>query len=204
MGMIFWIYLVANTRCARLEESILYYWYSGWYNVIEKENKHIGNTYLSYAAQEVWSKIKVKTLFTLYLRRMALSKRCKKYPIILRATEWVIYLLGKRGQALRGHQEDISSNSKNPGSFLMLLRQIALCNPILAEHLNTPLSKNATSWSHLSQNVLMEETGMSTIQSELIEEITRAKCFSIMADEVTTQEILSKGFHYVDQNEKIR
>ena len=56
----------------------------------------------------------------------------------------------------------------------------------------------------MSQNVLMEETGMNTIQSELIEEITRAKCFSIMADEVTTQEILSKGFHYVDQNEKIR
>ena len=45
----------------------------------------------------------------------------------------------------------------------MLLQQIALYNPILAENLNTPLSKNATFQSPLSQKHLIEARGINTI-----------------------------------------
>ena len=88
------------------------------------------------------------------------SERCKKYPIILQVIARAIHLLGKQGLVLRGDREDISdisSNSENSRNFLMLLQKIALYNPILAEYLNTPLSKNATYLSALSQNELIEE-----------------------------------------------
>ena len=58
-----------------------------------------------------------------------ISKIYKKYPITLQAIAWVIHLLGKQGLDLSGHQEDksnTSSNSANPGNFLMLLQQMPL------------------------------------------------------------------------------
>ena len=84
----------------------------------------------------------------------------------MQAIERLIHLLGEQDQAC---SEDIertchSSNSENPGNFLLLLQQIALYNPILAEHLNIPLSKTATYLSPLSQNKLIEVTGINTIQ----------------------------------------
>ena len=52
----------------------------------------------------------------------------------------------------------------------------------------------------------MEVIGINRAQRELIEEITRAKFFSIMAEEVTThnEEMLPICFRYVNQNGKIR
>ena len=92
----------------------------------------------------------------------------------------VIHLLGKQGLALKGHREDmsgISSNSENPGNVFMFLQQIVLYNPILEEHLNTLLTKTAAYLSPFSQNELIEIIGIKTIQSKLIEEITRANFF---------------------------
>ena len=58
----------------------------------------------------------------------------------------------------------------------------------------------------MTQNELIGVTGINTIQSELIEEIARAKFFPVMADKVTTyiKEMLLICFCYVDQNEVIR
>ena len=58
----------------------------------------------------------------------------------------------------------------------------------------------------MTQNELIGVTGINTIQSELIEEIARAKCFPVTADKVTTyiKEMLLICFCYVDQNEVIR
>ena len=69
---------------------------------------------------------------------------------------------------------------------MILSQEIAFYNPILAKHLNNSLSKNATYLNPLSQNKLLEVIGINAIQSELIEEITRANFFSIMADELQT------------------
>ena len=66
---------------------------------------------------------------------------------------------------------------------MILLQQIAFYHPILAEHLNTPLSKNIL--SPFSQIELIEVIGINTIQNELIEETIGAKKFCIMVDEVT-------------------
>ena len=89
---------------------------------------------------------------------------------------------------------------------MILSQEIAFHNPILVKHLNNSLSKNATYLNPLSQNKLLEVIGINTIQTELIEEITRANFFSIMADELQTpnKEILSIYFLCVDQNEEIR
>ena len=138
-----------------------------------------------------------------------ISESCKKYPIILQALARVIHLLGKQALALRGHWEDISnisSNSENPGNILILLQQIALYNPILAEHLNTTLRKNATYLSLFWKNELIEVIRIYTIQSELLGQIKRTKFFSNMVDEVTThnEEMLSICFRYLDQHEEIR
>ena len=102
--------------------------YSGWHNFIEKENKHLGNTYHSDAVQETLGmKNKIENpLHTLPVQNDSVnSERCKKYLIVLHTIARVIHLLGKQGLALRGHREDIldiSSNSGNPGNFLMLLQ----------------------------------------------------------------------------------
>ena len=84
----------------------------------------------------------------------------------------------------------------------MLLQQIASYSHILVEQLNTSLSKKDTYLSTLSQNELIEVISINTIQSELIEEITRRKFFSLMVDKVTTHngEMLSICFRYVNQN----
>ena len=88
----------------------------------------------------------------------------------------------------------------------MLLQQIELYSPILVKHWSTPLSKNATFLSPLSQNELIEVIGINTLQSELMKEFRGTKFFSTMADEVKThnKEMLSIYFRYIDQNEEIR
>ena len=91
---------------------------------------------------------------------------------------------------------------KTPGKFLILLQQTAFYNPTLAEHLNTPPSKNATYLSPLLQTELIKVIGINAIHIQIIKKIARAKFFSIMEKKVTThnEEMLSIYFGYVDQN----
>ena len=82
---------------------------------------------------------------------------------------------------LKVRWEDLRKSWK----FLMLLQEIYY-NPTLAECMSFLLCKNTTYLIQLSQNKLIEVTGINTIQSNLIDKIIEVKFFSIMAVVVTS------------------
>ena len=88
----------------------------------------------------------------------------------------------------------------------MLFQEISHYNPTLARHFSTLFSKNTTYLSPLSQNELVEVTGINIVQSDTTNEIVKAKFFSTMADEVTlsNNEVRSISFHFVYENRDIR
>ena len=106
---------------------------------------------------------------------------------------------------MRGHRESMENRENrdnNPGNFIEFLREIANYSPELAEHMEKLASRNAT----LSQNELIGVIGINFIQNDLIDEIKKSGCFSIMADEViaSNEDIVSLCLRYVDSKDDIR
>ena len=101
--------------------------------------------------------------------------------------KWVIktiVLYGKQCIALRGYRGDIHSSSNNCGSFLVILKLLSETNSDLNHHLDAPSARNATYISPYIQNELIEIISYDILQKGLVEEVTEAKFFSLMADEV--------------------
>ena len=125
--------------------------------ILEKESKYTEKIYPSDTVREamgIMNKI-ANPFYTLPVKNN--SERYKIYPVIMRDASRVIDLLGKQGLALRRLREDISTTYLNSGIweiFLMLLQEIALCNPSfkIILFLNTLLCKNSTNFSSKSLN----------------------------------------------------
>ena len=101
----------------------------------------------------------------------------------------IVILCGKQGLALRGHRDDHiswtdhSGSLANEGNFIALVRFRAETDDVLAHHLaNSP--RNARYTSKTIQNELVDVIGRS-IRSDVVQEVKRAKFYSIIADEVT-------------------
>ena len=79
-------------------------------------------------------------------------------------------------------------------------------NEILRKHLETPAMKNATYVSPQTQNELLEIMGKQVILKDIVNEINRAKFYSIMADEVTSHNVehLAICARFVDAESNIR
>ena len=116
----------------------------------------------------------------------------------------IVMLCGKQGLALSGHrddkvswtnQEDVRSNK---GNFVELVRFRAETDLVLTQHLtNSP--SNARYTSKTIQNELVEVIGKS-IHNDILEEVKRAKFYSVIADEVTdiaNKEETSLALRYV-------
>ena len=117
----------------------------------------------------------------------------------------IVLLCGKQGLALRGHRDDHVNWSEareekcsNQGNFVELVRFRAEHDLILAQHLaNSP--RNARYTSKTIQNELVEVIGMA-ICNDILQEVQKAKYYSIIADEVTdvsNKEQLSHTIRYV-------
>lgn len=92
----------------------------------------------------------------------------------------------------------VSTEQSNEGNFVELVRFRAETDQVLATHLaNSP--RNGRYTSKTIQNELVEVTGNS-IRSDIVEEVKRAKFYSVIADEVTdssNKEELSLALRYI-------
>lgn len=94
----------------------------------------------------------------------------------------------------------------NPGNFLAMLKLIANYDPTLKGHLEHPRQRNATYISPRVQNEIIDIIGKNVINKSILDQIRRAKCFSIMVDEVTSNntEVIPLCISFIDSNKCIR
>ena len=72
------------------------------------------------------------------------------------------------------------------GIFLAMLKLIVNYDPVLKGHLVNPRQRNVTYVSPRIQNKINDIIGKHIIQKSILEQIRKAKFFSIMVDEVTS------------------
>lgn len=109
----------------------------------------------------------------------------------------IVYLT-KQGLALRGHDETTASN--NRGNYLELLYLMSQYSPVIKAHLEKHEKKsNATYLSPQSQNELIDVIGKECIRANIVEDIQKARFFSILCDESssTRTEYMSLVIRYV-------
>jgi len=111
--------------------------------------------------------------------------------------------VGLRSDGEHSHTTDMSNN---PGNFLAVLDLIGSHDVFLRQHLVQPAKKNCTYKSPQIQNELIEIIGREIIQKQIIDEVKKAKFYSLMADEVTSHnmEELSLCLRFVDEHRNIR
>ena len=116
-----------------------------------------------------------------------------------------ILYCGRQCIALRGDIERMDQPG-NPGNFLAMLKLIANYDPILKGHLENPRQRNATYVSPRIQNEIIDIIGKNIIQKSILEQIRKAKYFSIMVDEVTSHntEVMPLCIRFVDSDKHIR
>ena len=85
--------------------------------------------------------------------------------------------------------------SANPGNFLAFLKMVARHEDALIEHLTSRAMGNATYLSPDIQNELIHIIGKEVIQSEIVEEIKKAKFFSIIAYGLGISNVRGQGCH---------
>ena len=119
----------------------------------------------------------------------------------------VAILCGKQGLAMRGHRDnkvqwDDEGERPNEGNFVQLVCFRADTDKVLVEHLSKG-PKNARYTSKTIQNELVRVAG-DKIRTDILEEVKRAKFYSIIADEVTdasNKEELSLVIRYVHEGQ---
>lgn len=132
--------------------------------------------------------------------------RIKENRHILKCCANCTIYCGKQCIALHGDRENLEKLDQNPGNFLSMLKVVAIYDPILKKHLQKPRQRNATYLSPHTQNELIDIIGKNIIQSDIIKEIQKAVCYSIIVDEVTShnKEVMPICIRFVDENKNIR
>ena len=79
-------------------------------------------------------------------------------------------------------------------------------DPIVKQHLEKPKLKKCKISVSTDQNEMIDITGNQMIQKSLVEEIQKAKYFTILADEAAfhNQERIALCIRFVDKNQDIR
>ena len=133
------------------------------------------------------------------LRRIAANRH-----IVGRIAQAVLFC-GRQCIALREDSEDVASKG-NPGNFLAYLKDVATSDDVLKHHIYAPLKKNATYLSPRCQNEIIDIIGQQQILASILEEVRKARYFSVLADEVTShnQEQMALCVRFVDEDNRIR
>ena len=125
---------------------------------------------------------------------------------ILEGITRAILYCGRQCIALRGTEETSDGSGKsNPGNFLALLREFGHYDPVILQHLIHPQKQNATYLSADIQNEIIKIIG-DTIRQKILDEVTAAKFFTVMADEAEShnKEIMPLCVRFVDESDNIR
>ena len=121
--------------------------YSEWHNILQKQQRHVGNECHSTALTEAFGIIeKFETVVNTidYQTSQDIQNRYKTYPQIIEALARIVHLFGRQGLTLRGHRESLEEDESNMGNFLAIVKEIANSNPILKEHIEKPIRKDVT------------------------------------------------------------
>ena len=108
---------------------------------------------------------------------------------ILRWVIEVIITCGKQCLSLRSHRE--KTRDINSGNFLAILRLLGKTNQTLKEHLDNPIARNTQYLSPQIHNKIIGIIAYNVLQRDLIDEVKKAKFFTILADEIE--------IHHVEQ-----
>ena len=181
------------------------------YNIQEKKRKHCAREYHQKAlesAEGFKSRFEKPESTLPFLLDKKKKEKFEKYKVILEKIARAVHFCGRQAIALRGHREEMTENDPaiNPGNFIALLKEISVNDPILKEHLEKPLQRNATYLRMQSQNEMIDIIGRQTIQADLVEEVKEAGFHSIIVDEVTSSndEFMSVCIRFVDKDNNIR
>jgi hypothetical protein len=109
---------------------------------------------------------------------------------------------------LRGHRDDahhLEDEKSNPGNFIEILKYGASCGN-LTDVLFGSVPSNQTYRSKTIQNELIEICG-DMVMEELVDDVKKAKFFSLLADEATdcsNTEQMAVVLRFIDESLKIR
>ena len=117
------------------------------------------------------------------------KNRMKLCPIVS-----CIITCARQNVALRGHRDDahhyIENDDLNPGNFIMFLKYGAYCGNIM-DLLFKDCPANKTYRSKTIQNDILEICG-DMVKEVIVEEVKKAKFFTVLADEATDCSNLSR------------
>ena len=132
------------------------------------------------------------------------QQRIENNTEILRWVIEVIITCGKQCLPLRAHREN--TPDANSGNILAILRLLGKTNETLKEHLDNPIARNAQYLSPQIQNKIISIIAYDTLQKDLIDEVKKAKFFTILADEVEGHHVeqLPICVRFVDKSNDIR
>ena len=102
--------LFCNHDTRSLLSSFVNQGYSEWHNILEKQQRHVGNEYHSTAMTKAFGIIeKFETVVNTinYQSSQDIQSRYKTYPQIIESLARIVHLLGRQGLAFRGHRENL-------------------------------------------------------------------------------------------------
>ena len=119
---------------------------------------------------------------------------------------WIIEIItcGKQCFPLRVHRE--KTLDTNSGNFLAILRLLERTNQTLKELLDNPIARNAQYLSPQIQKEIIGILAYDVLQRDLIDEVKKAKIFTILADEVDSHlvEQIAICVRFLDKSNDIR
>ena len=182
--------------------------FRGWNKINEKVKEHEKCSYHQAslkAAEDFIERVEFpETCVYNHLDKMH-SENIARNRAILKCIIEAILFCAKQCIALRSDTESLEA-SKNPGNFLSLTKLMTKHNETLQKHLESTAVMNATYASPHTQNELLEIMGGHIVLQDIVNEINHAKCYSIMADEVTSHNVehLAICARFVDAENNIR
>ena len=132
----------------------------------------------------------------------------QKNRMPLRPIVGAILTCARQNIPLRGHRDDahhLEDEKSNPGNFIEILKYGASCGN-LTDVLFGSVPSNQTYRSKTIQNELIEICGDMVIE-ELVDDVKKAKFFSLLADEATdcsNTEQMAVVLRFIDESLKIR
>ena len=122
---------------------------------------------------------------------------------VLKSIASAVLYCARQCIALRGDAESVESLG-NPGNFLSLLRLLAVHDEELRRHLEIPVMRWATYLSPQTQNELIKVMGNHILLQRIIDDLTAAPFYAILADQVTSHNVehLAICARFVDRSTK--
>ena len=132
-------------------------------------------------------------------------KNIKHNRDIIKAVANVVLYCGRQCIGLKGKEEFLNLPG-NPGNFLALMRLLGKYNNDIKMHIEHPSLKNATYLTPRIQNELIVIMGVHIIQRKLVDEIKKAKLFTVLVDEVSSHHVeqMPLCIRFVDDSSAIR